>query len=56
MYNLGEQFTFDYNKALADKANIIQGENYSFTILSERLIRLEYSKDGLFEDRPTELV
>ena len=56
MYNLGEQFTFDYNKALADKANIIQGENYRFTILSERLIRLEYSKDGLFEDRPTELV
>ena len=25
MYNLGEQFTFDYSKAIANKENIIQG-------------------------------
>lgn len=56
MYNLGEQFMFDYSKAIANQANIIQGDNYRFTILSERLIRMEYSKDGVFEDRPTELV
>lgn len=56
MYNLGEQFTFDYSKAIANKENIIQGENYRFTVLSERLIRMEYSEEGFFENRPTELV
>lgn len=56
MYNLGEQFNFDYEKAKAIETNIIKGENYRFTVLSERLIRMEYSKDGVFEDRPTELV
>lgn len=56
MYNLGEQFNFDYNKAKSNQSNIIIGEKYRITILSERLIRLEYNPDGIFEDRPTELV
>ena len=56
MYNLGEQFKFDYSKAKANEKNVIKGDNYRFTVLSERLIRLEYSPDGIFEDRPTELV
>lgn len=56
MYNLGEQFNFDYEKSKAIEDNIIKGEKYRFTVLSERLIRMEYSKDGVFEDRPTELV
>ena len=38
------------------KENIIQGENYRFTLLTNRLIRLEYSKMGNFEDRNTQLV
>lgn len=54
--NLGEQFKFDYEAAKPIKENVIQGEKYRFTILSERLIRMEYNKDGIFEDRPTELV
>ena len=53
---LGEQFKFDYTKAKALKENIIKGDNYRFTILSERLIRMEYSETGIFEDRPSELV
>lgn len=53
---LGEQFKFDYAKAKANESNIIKGNKYRFTILSERLIRLEYNQDGIFEDRPTELV
>lgn len=53
---LGEQFKFDYNKAKSIDENIVQGEKYRFTVLSERLIRLEYSENGAFEDRPTELV
>ena len=53
---LGEQFKIDTNAAVALKDNIIQGDKYRFTILTERLIRLEYNKDGIFEDHPTELV
>ena len=53
---LGEQFKFDYSKAQANSGNIIKGNKYRFTVLSERLIRMEYSETGTFEDRPTELV
>ena len=55
MYKLGEQFEVDYEKAKAEGKNIIAGSNYRFTIITERLIRLEFNKDGVFEDRPTEL-
>ena len=56
MYNLDEIFSIDYTKALANDRNVVKGLKYRFTILSERLIRLEYSEDGIFENRPTELV
>ena len=36
--------------------NIIQGEKYRFTVLTPRLIRMEYSESGIFEDRLTTLV
>ena len=35
-------------------SNIIQGKNYRFTVLSEILIRLEYSPTGEFLDETTE--
>lgn len=56
MYKLGEQFSFDYEKAKPNEKNVVQGNKYRFTVLTERLIRMEYSEEGLFEDRPTELV
>ena len=56
MYNLGEQFTLDRKRAVANKKNIIQGEKFRFTVLTERLIRLEYNDNGIFIDDPTELV
>lgn len=56
MYQLGEQFNFNYLDAVASSENVIKGDKYRFTLLSERLIRLEYSENGIFEDRPTELV
>ena len=56
MYNLGKQFALDKKRAIANKKNIIQGDNYRFTVLTERLIRLEYSDNGIFIDDPTELV
>ena len=39
-------------QALTD--NIIQGDKYRITILTESLVRLEYSEDGIFEDRATQ--
>ncbi|QBR48336.1 TIM-barrel domain-containing protein [Leuconostoc kimchii] len=35
-------------------SNIVQGENYRFTIITDKLIRMEYSKDNHFEDRKTQ--
>lgn len=54
MYNLGEQFKIDNLKAKADSKNIITGDKYRFTVLSPRLIRLEYNFNGEFLDSPTE--
>ena len=36
--------------------NILQGEKYRITMLTEGLIRLEYSESGIFEDRATQCV
>lgn len=36
--------------------NIIQGADYRFTVITSKLCRLEYSKTGVFEDRPTQFV
>ena len=40
--------------ALSD--NMIIGEKYRITFLTEALVRLEYSEDGVFEDRATQTV
>lgn len=56
MYDLGQQFKMDYLSAKANPKSIVQGKNYRFTILTDRLIRLEYNENGTFEDNPTELV
>ncbi len=37
-------------------ANIIQGRYYRFTILTDRLIRMEYSGTGVFTDQKTQVV
>lgn len=36
--------------------NMITGEKYRITLLTEGLLRLEYSEDGVFEDRATQMV
>ena len=56
MYELEDQFKLDLNKAIANPKNIVQGKKYRFTVLSERLIRMEYNKDGKFIDYPSSLV
>ena len=40
----------------ADPRAVVQGDRYRFTVLADELLRLEYSEDGVFEDRPTQAV
>lgn len=49
------RFGLNYNVAVSKTAAIYKGIKYRITVLSEILIRLEYSETGTFEDRPTEL-
>ena len=56
MYPLGKQFEVDYTRAKSDDKTIIKGKNYRFTVITERIIRLEYSPSGTFVDCPTQLI
>lgn len=56
MYPLGEHFKVDYDSIMPNYGCVLKGYCYRFTVLSERLIRLEYSANGEFVDEPTELV
>lgn len=44
----------DTSNPVNKSAMIFKGNNYRITILSDILVRLEYSEKGIFEDRPTE--
>lgn len=39
---------------LANKENIVKGKVYRFTVLTNRLIRMEYDESGVFEDRASQ--
>ena len=54
MYDLGESFKFDLNKAIANPECVFKGNKYRITILTERLVRLEYNEKGIFNDYPTQ--
>ena len=56
MYPLGKQFEVNSTKAKSDAKNIVQGANYRISVISERVIRLEFSSAGQFIDRPTQLI
>ena len=56
MNTVGSYFINNEEDATGIKDNIIQGKKFRFTFLTERLIRLEYSESGTFEDRPTSKV
>lgn len=56
MYDLGEQFHIDVTRLKSKPESIIRGNTYRFTVLSERLIRLEYNANGDFNDDATQLV
>lgn len=56
MAGLTSFFVQNTKNLVADNKYIVKGQKYRFTILSPRLIRIEYNKDGIFEDRATSLV
>lgn len=43
-------------RPLANPANCICGDHYRITLLTDRLVRLEYSPSGRMEDRPSQVV
>jgi alpha-glucosidase (family GH31 glycosyl hydrolase) len=50
-----KQFVLDTSLGKAQEKAIIKGKFYRITILTDRLVRFEYNKNGYFEDRPTQL-
>ena len=56
MNTLGSYFINDLKDAKAKKENIILGKTFRISILTDRLVRLEYNKQGKFEDKPTQRV
>ena len=41
---------------LADPKNVVKGDKYRITVLTEHLLRLEYSEDGEFIDAASQTV
>jgi hypothetical protein len=41
---------------MALEQNIVQGKDYRFTVLTDRMIRMEYAANGSFEDRASQVV
>ena len=56
MYPLGKQFEVDYSKAKNDNKAMVVGRKYRITVITERVVRLEYSPTGTFVDIPSQLV
>ena len=57
MYDLGESFKNEHPENLkAFSKSIFKGAKYRITILTERLVRLEYDEEGKFYDMETPIV
>ena len=56
MANVSNYYVTNKDKLVSNKDSYIIGKKYRFTVLSPRLIRLEYNANGTFEDRPTSKV
>lgn len=54
MYPLGKQFEVDYTKAKCNSKALVQGRFFRISVITERVVRLEYSPSGQFVDRPTQ--
>ena len=57
MYNLGDQFNNTKISSLVSLEEAsFHGKNYRITVLTERLVRLEYSRDGMFNNYETPII
>ena len=56
MASFDTHFAPDLSKTVASDQVTFQGEHYRITVLTERLVRLEFNKDGIFCDDLTEQV
>jgi len=56
MASLDKHFQINTENLSSDSKMVYKGVNYRITVLSDRLIRFEYSLDGEFYDGATELV
>ncbi len=57
MYKLGDQFTNNYvSNLVSEPGAIIKSNCFRITILTERLVRLEYSGNGIFNNYETSVV
>ena len=56
MYNYGEAFQIDLTKLRSKNEAMFTGQKYRITILTERLVRFEYSENGVYNDFATQLV
>ena len=56
MYDFGNNFHVNLEELKSKPEAIIQGQKFRFTVLTERLIRLEFSPSFIFNDLKTELV
>jgi alpha-glucosidase (family GH31 glycosyl hydrolase) len=56
MASMGDYFVKNDKNLIARKDNVILGKTYRISILTDRLVRLEYSPSGVFEDRATQNV
>ena len=54
MAEFGSHFKVDYSNIVSKPQAVFQGQFFRITILSDLLVRLEFSEEGYFEDRPTE--
>ena len=56
MTSIDPHFAPNLKKGVSKKETVFQGNTYRITVLSERLLRLEYSKSGNFNNNLTLLV
>ncbi len=56
MYPLGKQFSIDNSKSRAEEKSTFKGPNYRISVITERVVRLEYNPNGKFVDAPTQLI
>lgn len=54
MYDLGAQFKYELNNTQSKTESTVTGKKYRFSVLTPRLIRMEYSETGEFTDLPSQ--